>query len=315
MRRLNLAPAILAGFAACLTTAAAPQALAQDWRGVGRIQGSVVDESGQPIQGATLKAHCAERGGGTTITTNKKGEWVLGGVVGCNWAFDVSAPGYETLQIAIRLPGESARLAPVKIPLKAAKAAAGGASPELQALAAQADAAYKEGRYAEARAEYEKLLAARPDLATAVHQQVGFTYIQEKQYAKAVESLEQVLAAEPGNAQVRAIAAQAALEGRMVDKGRTLLSGLDETQIQSADVFFNMGINFFNAGESKDAVQYFGKAIAKDPAHVDAYYRRALGYLGLGQMAEAKADFQKVVELQPDGEMGAAAKKALESLK
>jgi tetratricopeptide (TPR) repeat protein len=286
---------------------------AQDWRGVGRIHGVVTDESGKPIEGASLKAHCEERGGGTMIKTNKKGEWALGGVVACNWAFDVEAAGYETKQISVNLPGEQARLSPVKVPLK--KASTGGPSAELQALAASADAAYKAGRYAEARTEYEKLLAARPDLATAVHQQVGFTYIQEKQYDKAVESLEKVLAAEPGNAQIRAIAAQAALEGRMIDKGRTLLAGLDEAQVQSADVFFNMGINFFNAGESKDAVVYFGKAIAKDPAHVDSYYRRALAYLGLGQMAEAKADFQKVVELQPDGEMADAAKKALESLK
>ena len=313
MRRLKLTPAILAAMAACLTPAVAVPALAQDWRGAGRIQGSVVDESGQPIQGATLKATCAERGGGTTIQTNKKGEWVLGGVVGCNWAFDVSAPGYETLQIAIRLPGESARLAPVKVPLKKAKEA--GPSPELRALASKADDAYKEGRFADARAEYEKLLVARPDLAATIHQQIGFAYVQEKQYAQAVASLEKVIAADPQNAQIRAIAAQAALEGRMVDKGRALLAGLDESQIQSADVFFNMGINFFNAGETADAIGYLGKAIAKDPAHVDAYYRRGLAYLGQGKTAEAKADFQKVVELQPEGEMTAMAKKALESLK
>jgi tetratricopeptide (TPR) repeat protein len=139
--------------------------------------------------------------------------------------------------------------------------------------------------------------------------------VQEKQYDKAVAELEQVLATEPGNAQVRAIAAQAALEGKLLDKARSLLAALDESQIQSADVFFNMGINFFNAGEVQDATSYFGKAIAKDPAHVDAYYRRALAYLGQGKPAEAKADLQKVVELQPDGEMGAMAKKALEQLK
>jgi tetratricopeptide (TPR) repeat protein len=313
MRRSNPTKAILAALAACLTLVAARPALAQDWRGVGRIHGTVVDEAGKPVEGASLKAHCAERGGGTTIKTNKKGEWVLGGVVGCNWAFDVSAEGYETLQISIRLPGESSRLAPVRIPLKKAKT--GGASPELQALASKADAAYKEGRFAEARAEYEKLLAARPDLAATIYQQIGFSYVQEKQYAQAVEALEKVVAADPQNAQIRAIAAQAALEGRMVDKGRALLAGLDESQIQSADVFFNMGINFFNAGEAADATSYFGKAIAKDPAHVDAYYRRALAYLGQGKTAEAKADFQKVVELAPDGEMGGASKKALESLK
>jgi hypothetical protein len=147
---------------------------AQDWRGTGRIEGSVTDEAGQPIPGVTLKAACAERGGATTLTTDKKGHWVLGGVVACNWAFDIEAAGYEPKQIAIRLPAESARLAPVKVPLKKAS---GGAPPELRAAAEKADAAYQAGRFAEARAEYEKLLALRPDLAPTIHQQVGFTYV------------------------------------------------------------------------------------------------------------------------------------------
>lgn len=286
---------------------------AQDWRGVGRIEGVVVDEAGQPVPDATLKAACAERGGGTTIKSDRKGRWILGGVVGCNWAIDVEAAGYERRQIAVRLPGESARLQPVRIPLK--KAAAAGPSKELQALAAKADAAYKSGRFEEARAEYEKLLAQRPDLATTIHQQIGFAYVQEKQHEKAVESLEKVLAAEPANAQIRAIAAQAALEGRMVDKARALLAQLDEERIESPDVFFNMGVNFFNAGEVRDSIAYFGKTVARDPGYVDAYYRRALAHLGQGETAEARTDFQKVIELQPDGEMARMARKALEQLK
>ena len=236
---------------------------------------------------------------------------MLGGVVGCNWAFDIEAEGFETYKISINLPGESARLLPTRVKLKKAGAKA---SPELQAAAVKADAAYKEGRFADARAEYEKLLALRPDLAPAVYQQIGFAYVQEKEYAKAVEALEKVLATDPTNAQIRAIAAQAALEGKQVDKARSLLAGLDESQIQSADVFFNMGVNFFNAGEVPGAIDYYGKAIARDPSHVDAYYRRALAYLGQGKSAEAKADFQKVVELAPGGEMGTMAKKALEQL-
>jgi tetratricopeptide (TPR) repeat protein len=303
-------PRVLASCLALLLAGAL--ASAQDWRGTGRIEGVVQDESGQPIVDATIKALCAERGGGTTIKSDKKGHFVLGGVVACNWAFDVEAAGYETRKISIRLPSESARMAPSKLTLKKAGPSA---SPELQAAAAKADAAYKEGRFADARAEYEKLLALRPDLAPTIYQQIGFSYVQEKQFAKAVESLEKVLATDPGNAAVRAIAAQAALEGKMIDKAKSLLSALDESLVQSADVFFNMGINFFNAGEVQEAISYFGKAIAKDPAHVDAYYRRALAYLGQGKPAEAKADLQKVVELQPDGEMGTAAKKALEQLK
>ena len=100
----------------------------------------------------------------------------------------------------------------------------------------------------------------------------------------------------------------------MVDKARALLAPLDESQIKSPDVFFNMAINFFNAGEVKDAIAYFDKTLVRDPAYVDAYYRRALAYLGQGKTAEAKSDLQKVVELQADGEMATMAKKALEQL-
>jgi tetratricopeptide (TPR) repeat protein len=288
-----------------------PTALAQDWKGNGRIEGFVTDEAGKPLADVTIQVECAERGGGTTLKSDKKGHWVLGGVVACGWKFDFAAEGYETKKVTIPLSAEAARLKPVTVPLK--KPA--GPPPELQAAAAKADAAYQAGRFDEARAEYLKLLALRPDLAATINQQIGFTYVQEKQYAKAVEYLEKVVAADPTNASIRAIAAQAALEGRMLDKARELLAGLDETKITSPDIFFNMGVNFFNAGETTDSIDYFGKTIKLDPAYVDAYYRRALACLGQGKTAEAKADFQKVLELQPDGEMATMARKALEQLK
>jgi tetratricopeptide (TPR) repeat protein len=292
--------------------AAAPLS-AQDWKGTGRLSGSVTDTDGKPLAGATVKLELPERGGGTTLTTNNKGRWALLGVAAGAWNIDVSLDGYASKALSVTLPAESVRLPPIEVQLE--KAGPAGPSPELAKLAAAADAAYKAGRFAEARAEYEKLLAARPDLAPTIHQQIGFSYVQEQQFDKAVEHLEQVLAAEPGNAQVRAIAAQAALEGGQLDKARALLAGLDETKVTNPDAFFNLGIDFFNAGQSKEAVEYLDKAIELDPASVDAYYRRALAHLGLGHTAEARADFQKVIELQPDGEMATMSKKALEQLK
>lgn len=291
----------------------AASAAAQDWRGHGRIQGSVVDEGGQPIAGATLKAYNPERGGGTTLKADSKGRWVLGGIAPGAWEIDVAAEGYQTKKIAVNLPGEEARLAPFVVPL--AKAAAGGPAPELVAAAAAADQAYKAGRYAEARAEYEKLLPQRPDLAPLLHQQIAFTYLQEKQPAPAVGHLEKVLELEPQNQRIRAIAAQAALEAGLVDKGRELLASLDPSTIDNADALYNLGVNFLNAGQTGDALVWFGRAIERDPSHVDAYYRRALGYLGQGKLVEARADFQKVVELQPDGEPATMSKKALEQIK
>jgi tetratricopeptide (TPR) repeat protein len=298
----------LAGFL-FLTLAVIASAPAQDWRGVGRIQGVLTDTDGKPLAGATVKAENPERGGGTTVTTDKKGRWVLGGIAEGAWNFDFEADGYQTKKITVHLPSEQSRIPSVNISLEKA-----GPPPELKEAADKADAAYKAGRYDEAVAEYEKLLALRPDLADTVNQHIGFAYIQEKNYDKAVEYLEKVLASDPQNQQIRAIAAQAALEGKMMDKAKELLAGLDDSKITSPDVFFNMGVSFLNAGDVPTAIDYFGKAIKLDPTYVDAYYRRALGYLGQGKSAEAKADFEKVIELQPEGQMAEMSKKALTQL-
>ena len=178
-------------------------------------------------------------------------------------------------------------------------------SPEARQALERAEGAYEEGRFADARAEYAALLALRPDLAPRIHQQIGFSWIQEKQYGKAVEELEQVLSAEPDNAQVRAIAAQAALEGGMAEKGRQLLAGLSEGVIKDPDAFFNIGVNFVSAGLTEDAVQYFTKAIGLDAAYVDGYYQRALAYLKLGRTAECRADFERVLVARPGRPAGA----------
>lgn len=287
----------------------AGSASAQDWRGSGRVEGVVTDEADNPLATATIAADCPERGGGTSIKSDKKGRWVLGGIVACNWNLDVSAEGYETRKISVTLPAEAARLKPVTVPLKRS-----GPAPELKAAAQAADEAYKAGRFAEARAAYEQVLAAKPDLAATIQQQIGFSYIQEKQYDKALDALDKALLADPGNAQLRAIAAQAALEGRMMDRAKVLLAGLDTAQIRNPDLLFNMGVNFLNAGDTATAVEYFSKTIAVDDAYADAYYRRALANLGLGKTAECKADFQKVLQLDPAGAMAEMAKKALDQL-
>lgn len=311
MRPHTRSPFLLFVSVALGTASLGPTALAQDWRGNGRIEGVVTGEGDKPLANVAITAACPERGGGPTLKSDKKGQWVLFGVVACTWNLDFAAEGYETKKISISLPAEAARLKPVGVPL----ARKSGPPPELRAAAEKADAAYKAGRFDEARAEYEKVLAVRPDLAQTINQQIGFSYIQEKRPAKAVEYLKKVVEADPSNATMRAIAAQAALEGGLLDEGRALLTGLDEAAITSPDVFFNMGVNFLNAGQTQDAIGYFSKAIARDASYVDGYYRRALCYLQLGKTAECRADMQKVVELAPGTPMGDNARKVLEQLK
>lgn len=298
--------------AAAGALASAAPAIAQDWKGMGRMEGKVTDESGAPLPGVTVKLELPERGGGTTVKTDKKGRWAVGGIAAGTWHIDFDLAAHASRRVSVSLPSESSRLAPLEVKLE--KTATPGVSPEARQALERAEGAYQEGRFAEARAEYAALVALRPDLAPRIHQQIGFSWIQEKQHDKAVAELELVLAAEPDNAQVRAIAAQAALEGGMAEKGRELLAGLSDGVIGDPDAFFNIGVNFLKAGLTEDAALYFTKAIGLDAAYVDGYTQRALAYLKLGRTAECRADFEKVLLLAPEGPQAGLARKALAQL-
>ncbi len=285
-------------------------AAAQDWKGMARIYGTLTDPDGKPIAGATINAELPGRGG-TTVKTDKKGQWALGGITTGTWSLDFEAPGFVAKKISVPVTSEITRGAPMAVKLE--KPA--GPPPELLAAVNRGDEAYKAGRYAEARTEYEKVLAMRPELGATLHELIARCYSQESNYAKAVEHLENVLTADPTNVNVRIVTAQEALRGGMLDKGMELLRGVDESQIKSADIFFNIAAILLNQQKPEDAIAYLTKAIAVDPAMTDAYFQRALAYLQLQKNAESKADFRKVIELAPQGPQADTARKALEQLK
>jgi tetratricopeptide (TPR) repeat protein len=288
-------------------------AVAQDWKGLGRLEGRVLDPDGKPLPDVTVKLNLPSRGGGTTIKTDKKGHWAIGGIASGAWQIDLEAPGYVVKKITLNLPTESARLAPVDVKLE--KAAPTGPPPEVREALEKGDAAFKEGRFPEARAEYEKLLALRPELADTLYRQIAFTYSREGNYAKEVEYLEKVLQSNPADPNLKLLTAQEALQGGMLDKGLEMLKGIDDSTIKDPAVFYNVAVLLRNAQKPEEAIVYLTKAITVDPAYVDGYFQRGLAYLGLQKTGEAKADFQKVIDHAPAGAQAETAKKALQQLK
>jgi tetratricopeptide (TPR) repeat protein len=317
VRKRLLAAALMVVAAA----AAAPLA-AQDWKGMGRFEGKVLDPDGNPVVGASVKLELPERGGKTIVKTDKKGKWAIGGVAAGMWQVLIEAPGFEPSRGKVNLSSEEARLAPFVIKLEKAEAAAPAADPVLLAAVQKGDEAYKAGKYPEARAEYEKVLALRPDLGPTLHELIARCYSQEGNYVKSVEHLQPVLDAQPDNANVRVLMAQEALRGGQLDKGLELLKGLNESAITNPEIYFNVAAILRNQPDAstdpakvKMVIDYLSKAIALDAKYVDAYMQRGFSYLGSGKSAEAKADFQKVIELAPGTPEAETAKKALASLK
>jgi len=288
-------------------------ALAQDWKGMGRLEGRVLDPDGKPLPDVSVKLNLPTRGGGTTIKTDKKGHWAIGGIAAGAWQVDLEASGFATKKITINLPSESARLAPVEVKLD--KAVAAGPPPEVREALEKGDAAFKAGRFADARTEYEKLLALRPEFADTLYRQIAFTYSREGNYAKAVEYLDKLVQSDPTNVNLKLLAAQEALRAGMLDKGLEMLKGVDDSSIKDPEVFYNVAALLLNAQKPEEAIRYLTKAVTVDPSYVDGYFQRGLAYLQLQKVADAKADFQKVVELAPTGAQAETAKKALQQLK
>ena len=303
----------LAVLGVAATLAGARPICAQDWKGLGRLEGRVVDAEGKGVPDVTVKFALPSRGGGTSARTDKKGRWAIGGIAAGRWNIDVDAPGFAARHLSIDLPSEGARLAPVE--LKLDRAAPQGPAPAVLEAVNKGDEAYKAGRYAEARAEYEKVLAMRPDLAKTLHLQIARCYSQEGRYDKEMEHLEVLLAADPTDQALRLLMAQEALKGGIIGRGLELLKGVDESAVKDPNVYFNVAAILLNQQKPEEAIGYLSRAIALDPAYVDGYFQRGLAYVGLGRMAEAKADFQKVIELAPGSAQADTARKGLAQIK
>lgn len=280
---------------------------------MGRLEGKVLDADGKPIEGATVKLDLPERGGGPTLTTDKKGKWAVGGIVAGKWNADIEAAGFAVKKVFINLPSESARVPPLEVKLD--RTAPAGPSPELLAAVAKGDAAYKEGKFAEARAEYEKVLALKPELSATLHEMIARCFSQEGDYAKAAEHLQFVSDADPTNVKVKILLAQEALRAKQLERGMAVLKTIDETAVTDPEIFYNVAVILLNQNRAEDAVPYLTKSVTLDPSYVDGYFQRGLAYLGQGKAAEARADFTKVVELAPTSAQAETAKKALEQIK
>lgn len=285
--------------------------MAQDWKGMGRLAGRVKDAEGKPVAGASVKLDCPSRGGGATVTADKKGDWSFQGLAACSWNVEVKADGFQVRTVTVPMTSEQVRQPLIDTKLEKLK----GPPPELVEALKNGDEAFKTEKWADARLNYEKVALMRPDLAVQLYPRLARIYAAEKNTDKAIEYLQKSIDADPTNQPMKIIAATAALEAGLTEKALTFLATVDDAGLQNGDGYYDIAVSFLRKGDSVNAVSFFSKALAKDPKITEAYYWRGISYVQQGKIAEAKADMQKVVELEPVGPIGDKAKRALEGLK
>lgn len=289
-----------------LVTAAA----AQDWRGAGRLRGTITDDTGQPIEGAVVKAQMAGSSRSTQVKTNKKGEWALNGINGGDWNLDFEKEGYETSRVTATVQEHSPN-PPVTTKLKKAAADPNVA---LQADLKKAADLMAQQKYADARTIYEGILEKHPQ-ATQLEPYIARTYYAEHQLDPAVEHLRKAIAADPNNVEVKLLLANVLAEKGNADESKQLLASIDESKITDPTIMLNIGIGLLNQKKPEDALTWFDKTVSRFPQNADGYYYRGITNVQLAKNDAAKADLTKFLEMAPNAPEAATAKGILDKLK
>lgn len=329
-------------------------ALAQAWSGKGRLQGEVTDAQGKPVAGAkvTLKSPKDPTIGPPVITTDKKGKWSYLGLVGGTWTIAIEADGFVAAEGPAQVnefgpsPAVRVKLNPIT------KEMIDAATPknEVREALEKGNALVVEQKWAEARAEYEKAFAdakLKDEYKPMVLRAIAQTYNGEQNYGKSIEILQQALAmnrevdtlmmlsqtyyeakkndeaiatlketatASNDDPKVVKLLVDILVDAGKEEEAKTYMAKLPEgTKIDPASLL-NIGIRQFNDGKTAEALQSFNRVVDENPALADAYYYRALAFMSSGQNKEAKADLQKLLELDPNSKFAADAKDFLKSL-
>lgn len=314
---------------AALLCLAATLMAGEDWRGNGRLSGTIVDKgTGKPVANAKIALRKGGSGG-PDVTSDSNGKWAVLGLSSGGWNMDVSAAGYVTRQISLGIT-ENQRVPPMKIELEPQAAAAqpaaeaapaveqvkiGGqvVSKEIADAVEAGNAALGAKNYKEAVANYEKSVAAMPGFMPLKFA-LARAYYGANDLPKATAAMEDVYKSEPTNAQYASLYANMLLEQGQLDKAKDVIEKLPEGALDM-NTLLNAGIALMNKKQPGAAMTYFNKAVNLDPKSHLGYYYRGLAKIQQGKGKDAKPDLQKVIELAPTSDEAKDAQEYLKSIK
>ena len=268
---------------------------AQAYKGKGRVTGKVIDENGNGVKDMIVLLRHAELMVGPNVKTNGKGEFDVKNLKGGEWLVRAQPDGYLISQVTIVVPDDG-RAEPVELKLEVDRTEEQMAA--LQSQLAAGDALFKQGQFAAARAEYEKVLAARPDV-TAVHRSIAYTYGREGNHEKAIEHFDLALVGDDTNLEMLQLAAASSIEVKQPDRALVYLDKIAAGQIMDADIFNDFAINMINKGFNPQAIKLLDRVTTEFPAAAMPFYLRGMAKLRMANNAGGKADLEKFVELAP----------------
>lgn len=302
---------------------------------LGSLKGKVVDEAGKPVadveitfefvgdykreykvktdsKGMWVKAGMPS-GGGTWILTAVKGD-LSGQVKGVVVVIGVmtTAPDITVKAGGVKT-GEAANLSNDEIEKRNKK------QKELEQLFTDANTAIEAGNLDEAIAKLTEMTTEVPKCA-ACFAKLGDIYVKKNDLTNAEPAYLKAIEIDPAQAGVYNALASVYNSQKKFDDAAKMsakaneLSGASPTG-NNPESIYNQGIIFWNQGKIAEAKAQFEKAIELDPKMADAQYWYGMALVNEGKLPDAKKPFTEYLKLAPTGQYADTAKAMLAMIK
>jgi TolA-binding protein len=264
----------------------------QDYKGRARLSGIVLDESGKPLEGVSVKLVHASLNQGFNVVTDSEGIWVASWIKGGSWNIDFEKKGYVPKKIGIKVK-EGVRNPDVEIILEQTEGLS--LTSALKEKLDQANAFYEQEKFDAAIIAYEAIIEEFPDVHI-INANIGNCFFEKGEYDKAIIYYKKVLEKDPKNYEAKMYIGNSYSNKGENNKAQEWYNKIDFTDIQDVNVLYNIGTDFYSASKFSEAIKYYKKAVELKSDFLDALYQLGLAYLSQGNNQEAMAVFENYLE-------------------
>lgn len=298
-------------FTLLLVLLLAASAFAQGYKGKARFSGVVTDSDGQPLEGVKVKLFCVRGESGFETVTNKDGVWKANYMRGGPWTISLDKPGYKPKTTTAEI-NEFDTNKPIETRLE--KMAGLVVSEDLKAALVKGNTLFNEGKYEEAIAAYQNIIAANPGVYI-VYKNVGNCYFQMQKYELAEQAYQKILEKDPQNAEAMLLIGNSYANRGENERAMDWYGRIDFEKITDPTALFNIGSTYYKQSKLDEALKYYRRAVELQPDFLDAVYQLGLVNLAMNKSAEAMAAFESYLKYDADSGRATQVKGFLEFLK
>jgi Carboxypeptidase regulatory-like domain/Tetratricopeptide repeat len=282
----------------------------------GRVGGTVKDDKGQPIKGATVIAENPNASPSSfTATTDDKGRYSIIGLRSGQWKITASAPGFQSFGGVVPIRTIGAPNPPVDFNLlPGAPAGPAGLPKEIVAEVEAAEAKFQAKDYDGAIAAYSALLAKAPKL-TRLNVAIARSYRAKKDYKTAADWYQKAIGAETTDNSGRIELAMMQMEQGQLDAAREGLLSVAENVGATREVFYSLAEIERARDKADDAAKWYQRAADADATWAKPHVGLAMVAIQKGDIPAAIKHLEKASTTGTDPADQAVAKAMLDQLK